>query len=486
MNTIKVLLVEDSSTDADLLQENLAKVTETYFEVIHAPLWEDAIAHLQTQNFDIILLDLMLPDKRGLETVKETYAIAPDTPIMVLTGLDDNTIALEAVREGAQDYLVKGQWNGKQLVREIHHAIDRASILAELRQQREREHLLAAIAQRMNQSLRLKTIFDSTVKELRDFLQVKRVALYQLNHLQQGQFVAESVTHPQHSVLGQTLNSSHFHNHYAQQFPQGYLVALTDIQKAGLSMPELYNLQKLDIKALLLVPIVLEQRVWGFLCAHECQQPRQWSSETIELLQTLSVQLAIAIQQSQLYHRLAQANQELQRLVSIDGLTQIANRRHFDVYLHQEWQRLLREQQPLSLILCDLDHFKPYNDHYGHLQGDECLRQIAQALSQESKRPADLVARYGGEEFALILPNTPLNGAMHIAETLRQRVEQLNIPHCSSPISPVVTISLGIATLIPKSNPSPETLIQDADQALYAAKNQRNCYSVHRESVQAS
>ncbi|NEO27533.1 MAG: diguanylate cyclase [Kamptonema sp. SIO4C4] len=425
----------------------------------------------------------MLPDQQGLATVKHTYAIAPDTPIMVLTGLDDNATALEAVREGAQDYLIKGQWNGKQLVREIHHAIDRGSILAELRQQREREHLLAAIAQRMNQSLRLNTIFHSTVQELRSFLKVGRVALYQLEGDKSGQFVAESVAPDHPSLLGQSLYPDPLHHDYIPHFPQGYLVVHPDIREAGLSAQNCQNLQNLGIVGLLLVPIVLEQNLWGFLCAHECDKPRQWSEETIELLQKLTVQLAIAIQQSHLYLRLAQANRELQRLVSIDGLTQISNRRHFDSYLDQEWQRLLREQQPISLILCDIDHFKPYNDYYGHLQGDECLRQIAQTLSQESKRPADFVARYGGEEFAIILPNTTLAGAIHLAEMLRQRIEQLAIPHDASPIASVVTISLGVATLIPQSHESPETLIQEADQALYVAKTQRNCYSVSQRST---
>ncbi|MFM2430859.1 MAG: hypothetical protein RLZZ511_2072 [Cyanobacteriota bacterium] len=169
---------------------------------------------------------------------------------------------------------------------------------------------------------------------------------------------------------------------------------------------------------------------------------------------------------------LQQANQELERLATLDGLTQIANRRRFDQYLHQEWQRLAREQQPLSLILCDVDFFKRYNDHHGHPMGDCCLQQVAQAMSQVIKRPADLLARYGGEEFAVILPQTNRWGAMQVAESLRSAITQAAIAHGDSPISPQVSLSLGVATLFPTVDDAPELLLESADQALYLAKQQ--------------
>lgn len=170
--------------------------------------------------------------------------------------------------------------------------------------------------------------------------------------------------------------------------------------------------------------------------------------------------------------QLQQANQELERLASLDGLTQVANRRCFDQYLKQEWQRLTREQQPLSLIFCDADYFKAYNDYYGHLAGDDCLIGMAAAMSHSIKRPADLVARYGGEEFAIILPNTDSNGAMTVAVTIRQAVQQMQIPHKRSSISHYVTLSIGIACVVPTLEQTPESLVALADQALYKAKRQ--------------
>lgn len=169
---------------------------------------------------------------------------------------------------------------------------------------------------------------------------------------------------------------------------------------------------------------------------------------------------------------LAKANQELQRLSEIDGLTQIANRRYFDQYLSQEWQRLQREQRALSLILCDVDFFKNYNDFYGHQGGDDCLRRVAQVLRQAVKRPADLVARYGGEEFAVILPLTDVKGAIAIARSIQHEIYCAQIPHADSAISAFLTISLGIASTIPSSTTSPEQLVATADAALYEAKHQ--------------
>ncbi|MDM9584465.1 PleD family two-component system response regulator [Nostoc sp. GT001] len=176
------------------------------------------------------------------------------------------------------------------------------------------------------------------------------------------------------------------------------------------------------------------------------------------------------IQQSQLQQKLEAVNLELQRLVTIDGLTQIANRRRFEEYFSQEWHRLKREQRPLSLILCDVDFFKLYNDTYGHRVGDRCLQKIAQAIKDIIKRPGDLVARYGGEEFAVILPNTDIDGAIHVAKKICHTVRTLAIPHQNSQVSSYVTISVGFTTEIPQPDSDLEEMIAAADRALYKAK----------------
>lgn len=177
---------------------------------------------------------------------------------------------------------------------------------------------------------------------------------------------------------------------------------------------------------------------------------------------------------------LQEANQELQRLIDLDGLTQIANRRRFDQYFDQEWRRLAREQSPLSLILCDVDYFKHYNDYYGHLAGDVCLQRVAKALERTIKRPADLVARYGGEEFGIILPNTNVAGATQVAELIQREITQLKIAHHCSEVSAYITLTLGISSQIPDHQLQAESMINYADKALYIAKKQgRNNYHVY-------
>ncbi|MGB3201685.1 MAG: diguanylate cyclase [Nodosilinea sp.] len=164
------------------------------------------------------------------------------------------------------------------------------------------------------------------------------------------------------------------------------------------------------------------------------------------------------------------ANEKLERLATLDGLTHIPNRRRFDEYLEQEWQRMVREQQPLSLIMFDVDYFKPYNDCLGHQQGDEALIAIAAAATRGVKRAADLLARYGGEEFAVVLPNTRRTGAEIVAKALQQEIADLQLAHPQSPIGDYLTVSIGIASVVPTAEQSPEDLIAAADAALYQAK----------------
>ena len=170
-----------------------------------------------------------------------------------------------------------------------------------------------------------------------------------------------------------------------------------------------------------------------------------------------------------------EAQMALQKLAAKDGLTGIANRRSFDERLEAEWYRAQRDQQPLSLILADVDHFKRYNDTYGHQGGDNCLKSVAGAINNKVFRPADLVARYGGEEFVVLMPSTDLAGASEVAERIRESVFDLAVVHCASESEAErcqgrVTISVGFASLIPAPEQRPEMLIAAADKALYGAK----------------
>ena len=169
-------------------------------------------------------------------------------------------------------------------------------------------------------------------------------------------------------------------------------------------------------------------------------------------------------------HKAEALADKLITISSKDGLTGINNRRHFDEYLDNEWNRSARTATPLSLILCDIDFYKAYNDTYGHLAGDDCLKKIAHVLEHYARRASDMAARYGGEEFVIILPETSSSKAKYIAEEIRIAIEELQILHKASDVCDHVTVSLGVATQIPTRHNKPHGLINLADEAMYEAK----------------
>ncbi|MEH1817391.1 MAG: PAS domain S-box protein [Nostoc sp.] len=342
---------------------------------------------------------------------------------------------------------------------------------AMLRQQAEGERLITEVTQQIRQSLNLEEVLNTTVNSIRQCLGSDSVAIYQLESDGSGNFAAESVSDDYPQRLKLTMHPFSLNRDFSHYY-QGLPKVFHNIQESDFSADLFELLQLYQIKAAIIVPILNGEHLWGLLIAHQCTAPRYWQAFEVNLLQQLASQVAIAIHQSVLYQQVQAANEELQRLATLDGLTQIANRRRFDEYLESEWQRLKREQLSLSLILLDVDFFKLYNDTYGHLGGDDCLRQLASALKNIVKRPADLVARYGGEEFAIILPNTEIQGAIYVAQTIRQAVRDLAIPHTQSRVCDRVTVSLGVVSIVPNSEISPPDLINAADKALYVAKQQ--------------
>ncbi|MBD2110255.1 MULTISPECIES: PAS domain S-box protein [Cyanophyceae] len=352
----------------------------------------------------------------------------------------------------------------------------RRSEVAALRRRAEQERLLSEIAQRIRQTLDLKAILTTTVTEVQQFLRTDRVLIYRLEASGQGMVIAEAITAGCPPLLGQQVHSPIAEARLVQ-LQQGNLEAVADLQAEPDRLCPLDGFTQ--ARAQVVVPIVQGNRLWGMLMAHHSQGPRPWETSELDVLKRLAIQLAIAIQQSQLYQHIQTVNRQLEHLATHDGLTQVANRRSFDTYLQQEWGRLLRAQAPLSLILCDIDHFKQYNDTYGHPAGDVCLQRVAHALEQMAKRPADLVARYGGEEFALVLPDTDQTGAEAIARAIQQALAELALFHGASPLGQRITLSLGIASVIPTVEQQAQTLIDQADAALYAAKQQgRDRYRV--------
>jgi len=181
-----------------------------------------------------------------------------------------------------------------------------------------------------------------------------------------------------------------------------------------------------------------------------------------------------------LQHKLEESNRQLQHLSSVDGLTGLHNRRHFDDIFLAEWKSAVRRNKPMSVIIVDIDNFKAYNDSYGHIAGDICLQQVANGLLSALHRPIDLVCRYGGEEFTAILPDTDLSGAEKVANRMREKIKDLKIVHSTSTTGGYVTISAGISTMLPEYGQSATTLLDAADKALYRAKAEgRDCYRIN-------
>ena len=356
-----------------------------------------------------------------------------------------------------------------------------------LQLQLERERVMSAMRDRIRSSLNLQEILNTTVGEVRQFLNTDRVIIYRFHPDWSGKVVVESCSNGVRKILNLTILDPCFGENHAQLYQQGRLKATADIYTEPLSPCHRNLLTQFQVKANLVVPILLNEdfshnseeelaenspgennQLWGLLIAHHCQGSRQWQNWETEFLRELATQVAIAIQQSTLFEQLQAANQELHRIASLDGLTQVPNRRCFDEFLNHEWRR--GAETPLSLILCDIDYFKPYNDTYGHQAGDECLQRVAAALRECINPKLELIARYGGEEFAAVLPNTDLKSALELAERLRREVAGLQIPHAQSQVSPYITMSSGVATLTPSSETSPTQLIANADEALYVAK----------------
>lgn len=185
---------------------------------------------------------------------------------------------------------------------------------------------------------------------------------------------------------------------------------------------------------------------------------------------TKPISLPVVRARVRVHLRLKRYEDQLRASALVDGLTGIANRRRLNEILDLEWRRARRSAEPVSVILADVDHFKLYNDRYGHLEGDACLQRVSGTIARSIRRPGDLAARYGGEEFACVLPATDREGAVHLAEVIRTAVLNERMPHADSPVGPCVTVSIGVASMVPGEGVVPADLLKRADDMLYQAK----------------
>ncbi len=246
------------------------------------------------------------------------------------------------------------------------------------------------------------------------------------------------------------------------------IISIEDIGKKKLSSTAIQKIREEGKTGEYRADYLIRTKTGGFVWLGDHSFP--WLDKSGAIIGSVGI-LSDITERKQMEAKLQEMNRELKRIATLDGLTQVANRRRFDEFLDLEWKRAMREGSPVSLILIDIDHFKLFNDTYGHQAGDDCLKAVAKAMRGCVKRPMDLVARYGGEEFAVVLPNTDEKGAFFIAQLAGMEVRKLGIPHSRSTESSCVTISCGVSTISPGRGSSSEELVSRADEALYAAKD---------------
>ena len=489
-----ILIVDDKTNNLQLLSRYLKKAN---YKVLIAQGGQKAIEIANVRHPDLILLDVMMPGMNGFDVcrhLKRDLKTA-DIPIIFMTALAETKNKVQGFKLGAVDYITKPIEESELMARMKTHLTLNHLHQSSLKDAAQRK-LLFDISDRIRQSLDLKVILKTATQEIRTLLDCDFVGLTSLNK-QSIKIKAYSSKagidfKPQKSIPYDYLCPNH---DVYKSYLKGHIETVTgqDFQNHLSQMP------LLNPQARLIIPILIKDTdyisgffssaadtiftsniLYGWLIVDQYSSSRTWQPKEISLLREITTQLAIGIRQGLLHKQLSQ-------LALLDSLTRVYNRRSFDRQLKREWGRLKRSPANLSLIMCDVDCFKIYNDVYGHQQGDKCLQQVAKAISSALKRPGDILARYGGEEFAIILPHTPQVGAAKVGEAIRKAVKELEIPHHNSSVDSVVTLSLGVASTIPNSVDNPQLLIEAADLALYQAKERgRDCVAVYPESISCS
>ncbi|WP_071191425.1 diguanylate cyclase [Trichormus sp. NMC-1] len=444
-NKGNILLVDDIPENLQLLSDLLVKLGYTVRSVTSGRM---ALKTVKVKRPDVILLDIKMPEMDGYQVCQALKADENlrNIPVIFISALDDVFDKVTAFKSGGIDYITK-PFQIEEVVARLENqlTIQRQQRLLEqeVANRRETEEVLyqsrALLSSVLNSSLdgiaALQAVRDPTTGDIEDFrcLVVNPV-------------IARAFDRSREEMIGKLVLKKFVNRLDPELFDR-----FVDVVEMGEPLEQDFYYPSGNSYWFHFVAVKLGD---GF---------------------AITIRDITARKQTEL--ALQDANDQLVLLANLDALTQVANRRCFNNRLKEEWQKLAQEQQPLSLILLDLDAFKRYNDYYGHLAGDDCLFKISQTLyqfirRQDINRPTDLVARYGGEEFTVLLPNTNLEGAIKVAARIQQAIHDLAIPHEQSNVKDIVTVSLGIASVVPTLEVQPDTLIAYADQALYNAKQQ--------------
>jgi diguanylate cyclase (GGDEF)-like protein/PAS domain S-box-containing protein len=402
-----ILIVDDAPDNLGVLR---AMMLRQGYQTFVATSGDRALDIAQRVKPDLILLDVVMPGIDGLETCRrlKAHPATARIPVIFMSARGDTEDIVAGFDTGAADYIAKP-----------------------LR--------LEEVSARVRAQLRLRSTSD-TQSEQADRLRMI------VNSMDQGLLIVEGCGRVQ----------------YANPACDRYLGYAPE-ELVGKSLKDLLNCTEpgccegLDAMAYGTREVQIRHRDGGLRAMDLTMTPMHAADG-----------LFVALLHDITHHK--QSEDALQRAAMLDPLTKIANRRHFDAFLEKEWQRAIRNAQPLSLVVLDVDHFKLYNDTLGHAAGDVCLQKVAQALQDHAARPTDLAARYGGEEFVLLFAETPAENAARLAEMIRAAVLALEIPNPRSTTSTWLTVSVGVATIVPTQLDEIENLFVCADRAMYAAK----------------
>lgn len=468
-----IMVVDDVPANLKVLQKVLDAAG---YRTTFATRGQQVLDRLNDVKPDLILLDLMMPGMSGLDVCArlQQHPATAHIPIIFLTASHEIEHLAQAFECGAVDYVTK-PFNAVELLARIRTHLELSQLRKRAQFQAQWEAISRQIVQDIHASIHLQDILNNTVKAIQQLLGARRVMVYRSCDPQGCKLLALSGDSLASELCVQGLGCPYLESH-AVEMPTITEQQVCLIEAAPIPAQDGMSACRANVPQELCLPIHQQGHLWGGLVVQNDPCARSWAQQEVETLTLIVQQLEISIQHAELHQRLSAANQELERISNTDSLTQIANRRCFDRQLKREWRRLQREQQPLALILCDIDYFKQFNDTYGHPSGDTCLVTVAQALKQCLKRPADLVARYGGEEFVVLLPNTELAGAIEVVEQMQGAIATLAIADAPTH---QLTLSFGIYAAVPQQSTKATAALALADQALYAAKQAgRNQYVV--------
>ena len=443
---IQVLLIEDNLLDAELIQDMLNSIKRTTFHISKTSMLSEGIEILEKNEFDLVLLDLNLPDQMGLETLHRVIQQNSRVPVVVISALDDEDLALSAVKEGAEDYLFKGHFDRGILASSIRYAIERKRVNVELIKVQERLEQMVeertAELKKVNEELRMEITYRKRTEETLRESQSRFIKMTEVLPVVFWMYSPEPMKILYVSPAFEKIYGRPLKQYYDNPLLWLEVVHPDDLNRVEHSLKSQFGKER-DLEYRIIRPDGSVR--WIIDRIHPFKDENDKYTYVFGVIEDISERKKI--------------EEELRILSITDNLTGLFNQRHFFKKIKEEVRRARRLSYPLCLIMFDLDDFKYFNDTFGHLKGDEVLRNVGVLTLNSIRKDVDTAFRYGGDEFVIILPDLQKEDARvvgnRIAENVRNSLEGIRI-------------SIGIATL--ESDLTVEDIIEKADREMYSEK----------------